>query len=155
MASYNKVILVGRLTRDPELKYLPSGAAATRLGLAVNHTYNDRQTGEKKEEVCFVDADAFGRTAEVMNEYLQKGREVLVEGRLRFQTWETDDGQKRSKHSIFVDRFTFVGGRQEDGMDGGGFDRTGGESTQPTSDQTAGGGAPDDEPPATEDDIPF
>ena len=154
--SYNKVILLGRLTRDPELKYLPSGSAATRLGLAVNHNYTDRESGERKEDVCFVDADAFGRTAEVMNEYLQKGREVLVEGRLRFQTWETDDGQKRSKHSIFVERFSFVGGRQEDGMDGGGYDRPqGGGSTQPTSDQTAGGGAPDDEPPATEDDIPF
>ncbi len=153
--SYNKVILLGRLTRDPELKYLPSGAAATRLGLAINHTYNDRQTGEKKEEVCFVDADAFGRTAEVMNEYLQKGREVLVEGRLRFQTWETDDGQKRSKHSVFVDRFTFVGGRQEDGMEGGGYGQSQGGSAQPTSGQTTGGSAADDEPPATDDDIPF
>jgi single-strand DNA-binding protein len=153
--SYNKVILLGRLTRDPELKYLPSGAAATRLGLAINHTYNDRQTGEKKEEVCFVDADAFGRTAEVMNEYLQKGREVLVEGRLRFQTWETDDGQKRSKHSVFVDRFTFVGGRQEDGMEGGGYGQSQGGSAQPTSGQTTGDSAADDEPPATDDDIPF
>lgn len=152
---YNKVILLGRLTRDPELQYLQSGTAVARCGIAVNHNYTDRQTGEKKEDVCFVDLDAFGRTAETMNEYLQKGREVLIEGRLRFRTWETDDGQKRSKHDIFVERFSFVSGRQEDGADGGGFDRTGGESTQPTSDQTAGGGASDDEPPATEDDIPF
>jgi single-strand DNA-binding protein len=153
--SYNKVILLGRLTRDPELKYLPSGAAATRLGLAVNHTYNDRESGERKEDVCFVDADAFGRTAEVMNEYLRKGSSILVEGRLRFRTWETDDGQKRSKHDIFVERFSFVGGRQEDGMDGGEYGQSQGGSTQPTSGQTTGGSDTDDEPPATDDDIPF
>ena len=105
MASYNKVILMGNLTRDPELKYLPSGTAVARLGLAVNRTYTDRQSGEKKEEVCFIDLDAFGKTAETMNEYLQKGRTVLVEGRLRYQTWETDDGQRRSKHDVVVERF--------------------------------------------------
>jgi single-strand DNA-binding protein len=153
--AYNKVILLGRLTREPELKYLPSGTAVARLGLAVNHNYTDRQSGEKKEEVCFVDLDAFGKTAEVMNEYLQKGREVLVEGRLRFQTWETDDGQKRSKHDIFVERFSFVGGRQEDGMEGGGYGQSQGGSAQPTSGQTTGGSDTDDEPPATDDDIPF
>jgi single-strand DNA-binding protein len=153
--AYNKVILLGRLTREPELKYLPSGTAVARLGLAVNHNYTDRQSGEKKEEVCFVDLDAFGKTAEVMNEYLQKGREVLVEGRLRFQTWETDDGQKRSKHDIFVERFSFVGGRQEDGMEGGGSGQSQSGSSQPTSSQTTGATASDDEPPATDDDIPF
>ena len=89
MASYNKVILMGNLTRDPELKYLQSGMAVANLGLAVNRVYTDRQSGEKKEEVCFVDAEAWGKTAETMNEYLQKGRPVFVEGRLRQQRWET------------------------------------------------------------------
>ena len=72
MASYNKVILMGNLTRDPELKYLPSGTAVANAGLAMNRTYTDRQSGEKKEEVCFVDLESFGRTAEIMNEYLSK-----------------------------------------------------------------------------------
>jgi single-strand DNA-binding protein len=140
MASYNKVILMGNLTRDPELKYLPSGTAVARLGLAVNHSYTDRQSGEKKEEVCFIDLDAFGRTAETMNEYLQKGRTVLIEGRLRYRTWETDDGQKRGKHDVFVERFTFVGSRQ------GGQD-----SVQDEGAGHSGAG----EASRTEDDIPF
>ena len=140
MASYNKVILMGNLTRDPELKYLPSGTAAARFGLAVSRTYNDRQTGEKKEEVCFVDLSAFGRTAEVMNEYLQKGSPVFIEGHLRFQTWETDDGQRRSKHDIFVERFQFIGGRQ-------------GDRDSLRDEGTEDSGA--SEQPPTEDDIPF
>jgi single-strand DNA-binding protein len=140
MASYNKVILMGNLTRDPELKYLPSGTAVAKLGLAVNRTYTDRQSGEKKEEVCFIDLEAFERTAETMNEYLQKGSPVHIEGRLRYRTWETDDGQRRSKHEVRVDRFTFVGGRQ------GGQDSL--------RDEGAGySGAGEASP--TEDDIPF
>ena len=140
MASYNKVILMGRLTRDPELKYLPSGTAVARFGLAVNHTYTDRQSGEKREEVCFVDLDAFGRTAETINEYLQKGRSVLIEGRLRFRTWETDDGQKRSKHDVFVERFAFADSRQTDQ-----------DSLRDEGSEYAGGG----EQQSTTDDIPF
>jgi single-strand DNA-binding protein len=140
MASYNKVILMGNLTRDPELKYLPSGTAVARLGLAVNHSYTDRQSGEKKEEVCFIDLDAFGRTAETMNEYLQKGRTVLIEGRLRYRTWETDDGQKRGKHDVFVERFTFADSRQ------------GGQDSH--RDEGAGGSGAG-EASGTEDDIPF
>ena len=145
---------MGNLTRDPELKYLPSGTAVARLGLAVNHSYTDRQTGEKKEEVCFVDLDAFGRTAEVMNEYLQKGRTVLIEGRLRYRTWETDDGQKRGKHDVFVERFQFVGGRQEDGAQGG-FDQPRPASSQSTSSQSTSSPETSTEPPETIDDIPF
>jgi single-strand DNA-binding protein len=145
MASYNKVILMGNLTRDPELKYLPSGTAVARLGLAVSHSYTDRQSGEKKEEVCFIDLDAFGKTAETMNEYLQKGRPVLIEGRLRYRTWETDDGQKRGKHDVFVERFQFVDSRQ--GGDEPGAYGQSGDSTPQTSVSEA--------PPTTEDDIPF
>ena len=105
---------MGNLTRDPELKFLQSGTAVCRMGMAINRTYTDRQTDEKKEEVCFIDLEAFGRTAETMNEYLTKGSPVLIEGRLRLRTWETDDGQKRRKHDVFVERFTFVSGRQDD-----------------------------------------
>ena len=142
MASYNRVILMGNLTREPELKYLPSGTAVARLGLAVNRTYTDRQSGEKKEEVCFVDLSAFARTAEVMNEYLQKGNPVLVEGRLQFQQWETDDGQRRSKHEVIVERFEFVGGRQGD--------------RDSLRDEGAGYASPTEATPKdTEDDIPF
>jgi single-strand DNA-binding protein len=145
MASYNKIILMGNLTRDPELKYLPSGSAVANLGLAVNRTWTDRESGEKKEEVCFVDLEAFGRTAETMNEYLQKGRPVLIEGRLRYRTWETDDGQRRSKHDIFVERFQFVGGRQ-DGSEQGGYSQTGDAAPQSSASEAN---------PSTEDDIPF
>ena len=149
MASYNKVILMGNLTRDPELQYLPSGTAVARVGLAVNRVYNDRQSGERKEEVCFVDLDAFGRTAEVINEYFQKGRPILVEGRLRFQTWDTDDGQRRSKHSVMVDRFEFVGGRQ-DGDGAGGYDQAS-SGSMPSSPEFSG----EEGPSTTDDDIPF
>lgn len=149
MASYNKVILMGNLTRDPELKYLPSGSAVANIGIAVNRVYNDRQSGEKKEEVCFVDLDAFGRTAEIINEYFQKGRPILVEGRLRFQTWETDDGQRRSKHSVMVDRFEFVGGRQ-DGDGGGAYDQAS-PGAVPASPEFSG----EQGPSTTDDDIPF
>lgn len=149
MASYNKVILMGNLTRDPELQYLPSGTAVARVGIAVSHVYNDRQSGERKEDVCFVDLDAFGRTAEVINEYFQKGRPILVEGRLRFQSWETDDGQRRSKHSVMVDRFEFVGGRQ-DGDGGGAYDQAAPASASPSSEFSGEAG-----PSTTDDDIPF
>ncbi len=145
MASYNKVILMGNLTRDPELKYIPSGAAVVNVGLAMNRVWTDRESGEKREEVCFVDLEAFGRTAETMNEYLQKGRPVFIEGRLRFRTWETDDGQKRSKHDVFVERFQFVGGRQ-DGGEQGGYSQSGGGASQSSVSEST---------PATEDDIPF
>ncbi|HID56954.1 TPA: single-stranded DNA-binding protein [Candidatus Poribacteria bacterium] len=100
MAGYNKVILLGNLTRDPDVRYLPSGTAVASFGIAINRIYNDRQTGEQKKEVCFVDITAFGRTAEICGEYLHKGSPVLVEGRLRYSSWETDDGQRRSKLDV-------------------------------------------------------
>ena len=145
MANFNKVMLMGNLTRDPELKYLPSGMAVTNLGLAVNRTWTDRESGEKREEVCFVDLEAWGRTAETMNEYLQKGRTVFIEGRLRQQRWETDDGQNRSKHVVVIDSFQFVGGRQ-DGSEQGGHSQPGDTASQSSA---------SDAGPATEDDIPF
>jgi single-strand DNA-binding protein len=103
MAGYNRVILLGNLTRDPDVRYLPSGTAVASFGIAVNRVYNDRQTGEQKEEVCFVDITAFGRTAEICGEYLHKGRPVLVEGRLRYSAWETEEGQRRSKLDVVAE----------------------------------------------------
>ena len=105
----NKVFLVGRLTRDPELRYTPSGMAVADLGLAVNDDYV-KADGSRIERVCFVDVTVWGRTAETSCEYLSKGRPVLIEGRLRMDTWESTDGQKRSKLRVTADRVQFLGG---------------------------------------------
>ena len=121
MASFNKVILMGNLTRDPKLSYLPSGTPVCEIGLAVNHVYYDKATSQKKEKVCFVDCNCFGRSAETLNQYMQKGRPLLVEGRLDLDMWEDPNGNKRSKHRIFIENFTFVGGggQQGGGQQGG------------------------------------
>tara|TARA_Y100000310_G_scaffold258431_1_gene266835 strand:+ start:16 stop:396 length:381 start_codon:yes stop_codon:yes gene_type:complete len=111
--SFNKTILMGNLTRDPEIRSLPSGATVTNFGLAVNETWTDKASGEKREEVCFVDVDAWGRQGEVVLEYFSKGKPILIEGKLKFRTWEADDGTKRSKHSVTMDRFSFVGSRND------------------------------------------
>ena len=109
MASFNRVILAGNLTRDVELKYLQSGTAVTELGLAVNNR-RKTQTGEWVEEPVFVDVTLWGRTAEVASEYLGKGSSVLIEGRLKFDSWETD-GQKRSKLRVVGERMQMLGSR--------------------------------------------
>ena len=114
MAGYNRVIMIGNLTRDPEYKQLPSGQGVCQLGLASNRQYRNKQTGSMVQEVCFVDIDVFGPQAESCNQYLQKGRAVLVEGRLKFDTWETPEGQRRSKHSIVADRVVFLSMSQTD-----------------------------------------
>src|ERR1051326_5119235 len=88
MPNFNKVILAGNLTRDPELRYTPKGTAVAKLGLAINRSWRDSQTNELREEVTFVDVDAFGRAAETIAQYLKKGRPILIEGRLRYDTWE-------------------------------------------------------------------
>ena len=108
--SFNKVILMGNLTRDPEVREVPGGGSVTTLGLAVNEKWTTKD-GEKREDVCFVDVDAFGRQGEVVMEYFGKGKPILGEGKLRFRTWEDGDGNKRSKHSLVLDRFSFVGSR--------------------------------------------
>jgi len=113
MASYNRVIIMGNLTRDPEYKQLSSGQAVCRLGVASNRNFKNRQTGTLTQEVCFVDVDVWGAQAESCNQYLQKGRGVLVEGRLKLDSWE-QDGQKRSKHSIVADRVTFLSSGADD-----------------------------------------
>lgn len=110
MASYNRVIMMGNLTRDPEHKQLASGQAVCRFGLASNRQFKNRQTGSMVQEVCFIDVDVWGPQAEHCKQYLQKGRAVLVEGRIKLDSWQDNDGTKRSKHTIVADRVTFLGG---------------------------------------------
>ncbi len=110
MANYNRVILAGNLTRDPELSYTPSGTPICKFGLAVNRTWTDRQTNERREETMFIDCVAWSRSGEVINQYCRKGRPLLVEGRLNYDTWTTPEGQKRSRHTVVVDTFQFLGG---------------------------------------------
>lgn len=119
MASLNKVLLLGNLTRDPELRYAPNGTAVARFGLAINSRF--RQGEEWKDDVCFVDIVVFGRQAETAGEYLSKGRMALVEGRLQWRSWEGPDGQKRSKHEVIADRVQFMSrGRDESASRSGG-----------------------------------
>ncbi len=108
MAGYNRIIMIGNLTRDPDYKQLASGQPVCRLGLASNRQYRNKQTGNMVQEVCFVDIDVFGPQAESCRQYLNKGRPVLIEGRLKFDTWQSPEGQKRNKHSIVADRVVFL-----------------------------------------------
>jgi single-strand DNA-binding protein len=109
MASYNKVILVGNLTRDPELRYTPKGMAIAKIGLAVNRRWTS-ETGEQRDETTFVDIDAFGKQAETIAQYMKKGSPMLVEGRLRLDQWDDKQtGQKRSKLGIVLEGFQFLG----------------------------------------------
>jgi len=120
MASYNKVILMGNLTRDPQMKYLPSQTAVVEFGLACNRRYKT-QSGEQKEEVTFVDCTAFGRTGEVINQYFTKGKPIFIEGRLKYDQWEDKQGGgKRHKLTVVIESFEFVGGRDGGGGGGGG-----------------------------------
>jgi single-strand DNA-binding protein len=107
MANVNKVILIGNLTRDVEVKNLSSGTAVAQIGLAINREWKDKD-GEKKEEVTFVDCEAWGKTAEIMAKYLAKGKPVFIEGRLKLDSWEKD-GEKRSKIKVVVESFQFLG----------------------------------------------
>ena len=119
MASYNKVILVGNLTRDPEVKYTSGGTAVAEVGLAVNRNWFDKQSNQRREETTFVDVTLWGRQAEVAGEYLSKGRSVLIEGRLQLDTWEDrESGKKRSKLKVVGENMQMLGGRGEGG--GGG-----------------------------------
>lgn len=150
MASFNKVILVGNLTRDPQVRYTPSGMAVSDLGLAVNRTWFDKQTNQKKEEVAFVDVTVWGRTAEIAGEYLVKGRQVLIEGQLRMDQWDDKEtGQKRSKLKVFCENMTMLGSRQDgDGSGGGGGGgRARSPSGPPASSGDYGGNSYNQEPP--------
>ena len=150
MASFNKVILLGNLTRDPEVRYTPKGTAVTELGMAVNRVYT-AENGEKREETTFVDITLWGRTAEVAGEYLKKGRPVFIEGRLQLDTWDDkQSGQKRSKLKVVGESLQMLGGRPGAGGGGGGEDE--GSAAAPRSSRPA--------PPARaaetdDDEIPF
>src|SRR6478609_11722195 len=118
MASFNKVILVGNLTRDPELRYTPKGTAIAKIGIAVNRVWTN-EAGEKKEEVTFVDVDVFGRTAENVGQYMRKGRPILIEGRLRLDQWDDKQtGQKKSKLGVVAETVQFLGGATGGGEGG-------------------------------------
>lgn len=119
MASFNKVILVGNLTRDPELRYTPKGTAIAKIGLAVNRVWTN-EAGEKKEEVTFVDVDVFGRTAENVGQYMRKGSPILIEGRLRLDQWDDKQtGQKRSKLGVVAETVQFLGSPRGGETEGG------------------------------------
>ena len=109
---YNKVVVLGNLTRDVELRYLPSGAAIAKSAIATSHKYKTA-TGEQKDEVCFLDFNIFGKTAEVANQYLRKGSKVLLEGRLVLEQWTAQDGTNRSKHSLRVDVMKMLDSKQD------------------------------------------
>lgn len=111
MANFNKVILLGNLTRDPELRYTPNNAPVCSFDLAVNRSFTT-QAGERRDEVCYITIVTWGKQAETCAEYLSKGRPALVEGRLTQRSWETPEGQKRSKHEVVADRVQFLGGRR-------------------------------------------
>ncbi|HXE55342.1 MAG TPA: single-stranded DNA-binding protein [Tepidisphaeraceae bacterium] len=139
MANYNRIILVGNLTRDPQLKYLPSQMPVVEFGLAVNHKWRSKD-GQDREEVLFIDCACFGKGAEIINTYCQKGKQLLVEGRLKLDVWEDKQGGgKRSKHSVVVDNFQFLGGRE-----GG----AGGGAPSQSYDESGGGNAPAPRAPA-------
>ena len=148
MANYNKVILMGNLTRDPQLSYLPSQTPVVEFGLAINRKWKS-QDGEQREETCFVDCKAFGRQAVTLNQYMRKGRPIMIEGRLQLSQWEDQSGTKRSKLRVVVETFQFLGAgggggaRAASGGDAGGD--AGGPPAMPQDDFSAPGG----------DDIPF
>ena len=113
MANLNKVMLIGNLTRDPEVKYTPKGTAVAAFGIAVNRKYTT-ESGEKREEVTFIDLEAFGRAAEIIGEYCKKGKPLFVEGRLKLDAWDDKaSGQKRSKLKVIVDQIQLLGGRDD------------------------------------------
>ncbi len=115
---YNKVVMVGNLTRDIELRYLPSGAAIAKSAIATSYKYKT-STGEQKDEVCFLDFNIFGRSAEVANQYLRKGSKVLLEGRLVLEQWTAQDGTNRSKHSLRVDTMKMLDSKADSASAGG------------------------------------
>jgi len=159
MASFNKVILLGNLTRDPEMRVTSKGTAVARLSLAVNRKYTT-ESGETKEEVTFVEVDAWGKQAEVIAQYCRKGKPLLVEGRLKLDQWDDKTtGQKRSRLGVVLENFQFVGGRREDEGGAPGVVPPPSAAPRPAAPRspTAPPAAPDplDGPPPEEDDVPF
>jgi len=160
MANLNKVMLIGNVTRDPEIKYTPQGRAVTDLGIAVNRTYST-ESGERREETTYVDVTLWGRTAETAGEYCKKGRAVYIEGRLQLDSWEDKtSGQKRSKLRVVGDNYQLLDRRRDGGEEGGGSERPmrreGGEGgySSPRQEAPRQASRPS-APPIEEDDIPF
>jgi single-strand DNA-binding protein len=150
MANYNRVILAGNLTRDPQMTYLPSNTPVVEFGMAINRKWRG-QDGNQKEEVCFVDLRAYGKTAELINQYMSKGRSLLVEGRLQYQQWTGQDGNKRSKHMVIVENFQFLGG----GRPGeGGAPPRAAEPVGSAQRYRRAAPAPVEQPPPPEADVP-
>jgi single-strand DNA-binding protein len=150
MANFNKVILMGNLTRDPELRYTPSGTAVADFGLAINRRRRNA-SGERRDETCFVDVTAWGRQAEVVNEYLSKGSPIFLEGRLQLDEWTSSDGQRRSKLKVVLEGFQFISPRGSSRDEGSRPRQPQGERRPSSSSDEDHGG--DDEPPF--DDVPF
>ena len=158
MSSLNKVMLIGNLTRDPDLKYTPGNQAVCEIGLAVNRKYRTKE-GEDREETTFVDCEAWGKQAEVLKQYMTKGKPLFIEGRLKLDTWEDKDGGKRSKMRVVIENFQFLGAAGGGG--GGGGERyvteEGGSSSRGGSRggraSSGGGGAPHQN--VAEEEIPF
>ena len=140
MSNFNKVLLMGNLTRDPQLSYTPSQTAVVDFGIAVNRRWTGKD-GSQKEETCFVDCRAFGRMAENINKYMSKGRPLFVEGRLTYEAWTAQDGTKRSRHRVTVENFRFLGS--------GASGASNGKESQPAQ------ASSDFAEPAPDDDIPF
>ncbi len=161
MANFNKVIIAGNLTRDPELRYTPKGTAVAKLGMAINRTWKS-ESGENKEEVTFVDVEAWGRQAEVIAQYMRKGRPLLVDGRLKLDTWEDKNThQKVSKLKVVLESFSFIDSKGPDAGAGGGGVPSGEPAHRPAAPAKPAAPAvpaspPDNgEPPPEEDDVPF
>ena len=149
MASLNKVMLIGNLTRDPEIRYTPKGQAVTDIGLAVNRVYTT-ESGEKREEVTFIDITLWGRTAEIVHQYCKQGRPLFVEGRLQLDTWDDKQtGQKRSKLKVIGDGIQLLGSREGAGEGGGGA-----PSSYSSSPAPARSAAPRSAPPPSHDAAP-
>lgn len=156
MASYNKVILIGNLTRDPELRYSAKGTAIAKIAIAVNRRWRN-EAGEWQEEVTYVDVDAFGRSAETIGQYLKKGRPIMIEGRLRLDQWEDkSSGQKRSRLGVVLETFQFLDS-------GRGGDGDGGAPSPAASSSGSSGRVAQSQPPPpddadalpADDDVPF
>ena len=151
--SYNRVLLMGNLTRDIEVRHTSQNMAIAKMGLVVNRKFKT-QSGENREEVTFIDCDAFGRTAEVMAQYLRKGSPVFIEGRLKLDQWQDQQGNKRNKLFVVVESFQFVDSGQGQGGGGGGGYSGGGGGNQGGG-GNYGGGSYDSDPVPPDDDIPF
>lgn len=159
MPSFNKVILMGNFTRDPELRYLPNNTAVCDMGLAVNDRFQNKATGQWEDRPNFVDCTAFGRTAENISKFFAKGRPIFIEGKLRFEQWEDrQSGQKRSKLKVVIDTWQFVDSKDSAGAGGGAPTGSAGYGNRQQADNGGGwdnGGGGGGHEAVDEDDIPF